>query len=554
MSFIFLSLPFDVLMGIWDTIINNVILAVFGDAFVDPSHADHGALRIAEVIVIDGSLFYRAIDWTKTGNTWNDWMDAVFARLERLLARFRQAPLRAVVLRIDMYGGDYIIEPLQKQACQARRYVGARALGDPRQLFRADAPVAGINSVDTFGVMENRLAVNAMFTTALIGSADSAAENCYFGRLARQYPGVAFILEGGVGGEPTLAVFKQPVQVYFHEGATHRHPFERPPHALDPVYHSEGDIGLCYWQQVFSSHRVVWHSCDTDLLVVGLYHVRRLAEHLPWSDVPDLWICKQVAATEHWIHLKTLYMLVCSVFGTYNASPEHSHPIDLFTLLMTTCGNDFCEPYGVSSSVRNEGKGCDGVRFPAIWSAYFTHYNAIGELVAPTTEADRAPKLYGAQQVPTYVYPVSVHTARWRALIEAALDMQLNLRPALKCADERSVHDDRYMHAQIARASASVGYYANAALPGYKAPRGVETDQRTGVSVYGWAVDDEDGIVRPTCDVVKTYVHSCVHDADAPTEPPTPQGDALADFEALEALYDMAENAAIASPPQSPTI
>lgn len=206
-------------MGIRDNHFNPLVTALFGEAFVDPAGSTN-VYSETEVLVIDGSLFYRAGgDWSRTGTTWGDWLRSVFDRLDRLLDRFFRVPasrLRVVVFRVDMYGGEHIVEPLQKQACQAHRYIDPRAIDNPLHAFRADQPIGGITANDTFGVMSNRLAFNAMFTEALAGASAELVHDCYFGRtaLAHRARGLTMIVEGGVGcvdGSPEA--LREPLQV-----------------------------------------------------------------------------------------------------------------------------------------------------------------------------------------------------------------------------------------------------------------------------------------------------------------------------------------------------
>ena len=497
-------------MGIWSSDFNAWLNAVFEMMFVTgPPQWEY--FSDARVLIVDGSLFYRAgRQWTDF-ITWQDWMDDVFARLDAVLARF--PALTHVVYRLDMYGSAHVVAADAKDACHLRRYgpPAQQPAAPPAHVlaaqYRADAPVAGITTTETFGQIARRLALNSMFSHGL------AVRVATLLRDAR--PGITFILDGMCAD---MHVLHQPMVCA--AGTRDVVPYVHPPHCPEPCLHSEGDIGIAHWLNVFSDQQAVVHSCDTDILLVCGFHVRRLADGgLPWGEVPDVYMLKVVGGREWVIAIKTLVLLANSVFGTYSAAPDTCAPLELLGLLLTTCGNDFCEPYGIGADARAAGSPHNGVEFAAVVDAYFRFYHRLGPLLDSRADT-RAPLPYGVQRVPTNVYQIRVCTERWHALLLCALERQ-RACTRRTVADERLLYDADYIHSQTARACWALHYYANAALPGYAMPRGDEAD--AGVSRHGWARDDATQMLLPVFRVHRRHMHHGGAHDDAPTEcPPSP--------------------------------
>jgi hypothetical protein len=530
-------------MGIRDPAVNAVIEALFPEAFVDATAT--GVAEDTQVLIVDGSLFYRGgPPWEQLGNTWNDYLHSVGERLLRLLRRF--PVLETLVYRIDLYGAPDAICADVKDACHAQRYVGARPVDASR--YRADGPVAGITSTDTFGTLESRIAFNAMMTHYLCGELGR--------RLLAARPALEFIVDGGVAFDCVVHAGPMLVSAVRTEAGTllctAQEPYQVPEHLGPACRHSEGDIGLGWWAQVYADRKTVVHSCDTDLAVVLLFHTRRMAERLEWAQFPDLFMCKQVNGIEKWIHLKTLYLCVNNVFGAARRHrDEHGHPIEVLSLLLTCGGNDLCEPYGISDEKRASGKDNDGVRFVSVYSAYMQYAHLVGPLFEPTTSADAYTEgTYGPQRLHTHVYPLRVVFASWWRLVVAAAAIQRERITGVKVADWPRVFDPAYMHAQLARACFAIGYYGNFPLARYRGPRGSEQHAGSALSLYGWSLDSANHLL-PTSAVHPHSVHCADYGRRSSNSAATTTAAAAAvvvlaesDGEALAVLEQMACTAA----------
>lgn len=488
-------------MGIISQDFNPWLRSRFPQIFVDPLRS--GVRNDAVVLIIDGSLFIRSVrQWT---GTWAEVLIELCSRLDNLLSEF--PALEVLVFRIDAYGGDHVIQCKAKDACHAKRYSEAPPLPDglhPDELYQPCSKCDGITQEMTFGHMANRIAFNAMVSRALFAWAKRVCRVHNNGTLS-------VILEGVVHGR---AVTSSPIIVCAQDDdatgqkvAVHGD-FKFPDHIPGPCMHSEGDIGLVFWTQFFSNLATVVYSCDTDLLIALLFHMRRMSESgIEYSKVPPLTLYKVVPLASYYIDIKLAFLIIFAAFAQHHAT---AHPIEVFAFLYTCCGNDFCQPYCNSEEKDN------GIRFPAVLAAYEKYSAEIGPLFEMPHSG--APLYtYGEQRFQTIQYTARIHTERVRALMIGAADLQAKYDSLKAVAKKELLFDNAYFNAQVARCSWTIGYYANAGVPGLAYARGDEVSERTGKSLHGWAYTAKKELLR-TSDVHCSYVHA---NGDE-TLPPTP--------------------------------
>jgi hypothetical protein len=486
-------------MGIISQDFNPWLRERFPGIFADPIPIRNEAW----VLIIDGSLFIRAVrQWT---GTWADVLNELCRRLDQLISEFPN--LEVLVFRIDAYGGDHVIKCKAKDACHVKRYSGAPPLPPGKTastVYKPSSSCENITQEMTFGHMANRIAFNAMVSRALLKWAMQAC-------LTHNDGAFSVILEGVVQGTevtnmPVLVckekssdddddgVAKPPVACFSE--------FLFPAHIKGPCMHSEGDIGLVFWTQFFSDAPTVVYSCDTDLLIALLFHMRRMSESgLPFDEVPPLTLYKVVSSGSFYIDIKLAFLILMNTLGAINADSMQAHPIEVFAFLYTTCGNDFCQPYANSEEKDN------GLRFPAVLAAYERYGDQVGALFElPHSGAPEY--LYGAQKFPTIQYTVRLHTARVAALMQMALYMQENYDARKVVAKRHELFSLPYFNAQAARASWCIGYYANAGVPGLDYARGDEVSTRTNKSLYGWEYDHTSKLLLRTNNVHCSLVHA----------------------------------------------
>lgn len=544
-------------MGRREAHLSQIINWLFQGARVH--NQDDGVWDQCEFLWIDGSLFYRAFNWAKTGTTWRDYAATVCAALRDALVRCPR--LRVVVYSIDKYG--HSTRPaLPKEPTQAHRYEGCQPVPCPVRVYQLDESCVGISSTDTFGDMRARMAFNAMISAeiqatlrAVLDSPDNAVE------LA--------ILDGAVSVCTVPAM--QPEDYEAHESDPPRGTSATPGASEFRVYrpgvvvmgtselmpprdewwccHSEGDIGLSHWLPKFVHLNSVVHSCDVDLQQVTLQVVRRLCDAgLRPEQLPRMHLFKKVAGLEHTFDMKRYYQLVCSIVQPLLADDDPSHPLDVWAALTAVSGNDFCAPWLCSEKCRLGEKDNDGVRLESVWATFVAHAKKLSPLFMPVTEANRVAPLgakcctrkWSSLQLPAFVYPMEMRVEAWRALMEEACSVQLARTDLKVGSNSLLIGNKQYVAAQVRRISWALSYYANAALLGDQMPRGTETDER-GRSVHGWLVTAA-GATEMTSRVrVDTETVCGAPAAHATTAPPSPadaQLDPVGEFERLCANMD----------------
>ncbi len=515
-------------MGLRDAFLSRLVALLFQRALImdDPTNPedveDMLVWKRVQVLIIDGSLFYRKWQWAALGATWQSYLSVVS---QALLALMDRCPvLQSVVFIIDKYGPG-TLEPLPKRVIQASRYEGANPIADVANKFAPDKPVAGLDSTDVFGNLDARMAFNEMMTEHL------RTELLAY---SAQHPLLDhIIIDGAVRGGIARTMLVPPAKGTPSE----------PPPSNSWCPHSEGDIAIAHWMAEYGHRTTLIRSADIDIQQVGLRVVQRWADSgLQAAEFSDCYLHKVAHPVEQIFDLKLYYQMVCTIFGAKNAAPDHVHPLDIWTMLTACSGNDFCAPWLCSPEcARGENdKKNDGIRLEHIWYAYVKDFRSFGPLFEPTTEADRwTGGPWSVLQCDTYVYPIRPVVEGWRRLMVTAMNYQKNRTPQTRVAASELLLDDRtYVAAQLQRMTWSIFYYANAALVGDKMPRGVETDKQ-GRSLHGWMSVPG---AKPPHDVVTTNnvasrnraVLHALWNEDAPTQPPSPDQDPLAEFARLE--------------------
>jgi len=450
-----------------------------------------------QVIVLDGSLLYRGgPPWHVLGETFRTWLDYVRAKLMRELAFYPR--LHTLVYTIDMYGPN-TIPAVPKEAIQEHRYEKKKELAEAREVFQPDAPTDGVSSTDTFGFLDSRMALNEMFSQYILAVFERMVQGQEPITLSR------VIADGVVVNGETLTLD-------IRADGKGRRPYDGV-----TLRHAESDVRMPFWCAVFATSPVVVHSCDIDMITVMLYHMRRLSAY-EQHNVNDVYIHKMIALStgvkRQMINMKVFFRLVNTLFRQYNFDPARCSPVDIFAVLFTLGGNDFCDPWGASEKIIKTGERNDGVRLTAIWQTYILEYASIGPLVLPATESDRyRGREYGVLKCPIYVYPVQVVVESVHRLVCRALERQLT-NTRLRCNNVRAVLcDEQYAHAQVRRTAWALYYYANAALPDVVIASGLE---------HGWRRNDK-GVVC-TCNegIPWLVAHSGARAEDSPTPPPSP--------------------------------
>jgi len=159
-------------MGKREAHLSQIINWLFSGARVH--NEDDGVWEHCEFLWIDGSLFYRAFNWAKTGTTWREYANAVCTALRETLQRCPR--LRVVVYSIDKYGHP-TRSALPKEPTQAHRYEGCQPVPAASRVFQLDESCVGISSTDTFGDMRARMAFNAMISSALMDTLRTLAHD-----------------------------------------------------------------------------------------------------------------------------------------------------------------------------------------------------------------------------------------------------------------------------------------------------------------------------------------------------------------------------------------
>lgn len=501
-------------MGLCDRFLSKLIVLLCQSAIIsdDPTQAvspiDVLAWHRARVLIVDGSLFYRRFHWDRLGPIWANYLDAVWAGLVALMDRCTE--LETLVFLIDKYGPG-TREPLPKRVIQAHRYEGAVEVPNAASKFAPEKPVAGLDSTNVFGNLDTRMAFNEMVTRFL---APQLAAYCK-GRGTMQHA----IIDG--------AVYNGTARVMMAYEAPHAEPTPADPW----LPHSEGDIGIGHWLSKFGHKTTMIESADVDIQQVVLRVIQRWADAgLRPAQFADVFLHKLALPVDQMFDMKIYYQSIVSVVGARNAAPDFVHPMDIWTMLTATGGNDFCTPWLCSAECANGSKSdSDGISIEAIWYTLVKDFQLIGPLFEPTTEADAwqdgAP--WSVLRVPTYVYPIRPRVDAWVRLMKQAAHYQAE-RCRAKIAGKRHLLDDRqYVMGQLRRMTWSVCYYANAALLGDRMPSGIETDPASGLSLHGWVPVPG---ARPPKDVVRA--DSVAHPdertlhglwgADCPTRPPSP--------------------------------
>jgi len=512
-------LPFSFLlappMGLRDQLLSKIINFLYSDAMV---HAiTDGVWQSLEFFWLDGSLFYRAYKWESLGVTWDGYLTAMCLGLVALLSKCTK--LRVFVMQIDKYG-EGTVSPQPKEPIQAHRYANKRHVENPLQKYIREASVAGLNSEDTFGNLDARMAFNEMVSRAL-------EETLVAYKAAHGLDEIivdGFVRDGRAG--------------VWHVQGDRMVPM---PDETAWCAHSEGDIGLAHWLPRYAHLTSMAYSCDVDLQQVALWVMRRFADagRRP-EELPDIYLQKVVPSVglSQTFDMKLYYQLVCTVFGHCTSNGSVSHPLEVWALITAASGNDFCAPWCCSIECARGEKDNDGIRASAIYVAYIMHYDYVGALLEPVTEADLlTADGWSVFRLPAYVYPVRAVVSSWKKLMTLARDIQMN-RTQMKVAAPYQVLEYEYCEAQVRRMSWAVAYYANAALLGRRMPRGVEMDHR-GRSIHGWTVDEETGEVLRSARVPRAPLSVCgVGPREAPTRPPSPPSpgttaSALADLDFL---------------------
>lgn len=524
-------------MGLRDAFLSELIRLLFRLAMItnDPASPNDTEKELvwdrAQVLIIDGSLFYRRFRWEALGSTWQGYLDAVWMALSEMMDRCPR--LQSLVFIIDKYGPG-TREPLPKRIIQAHRYAGAVKIPDVAGKFEPDKPVAGLDSTNVFGNLDARMAFNEMVTTFLRRKLAAYSVT---------HPVLDHIIIDGAVVSGRARVLTVPV-----DKGTPSEPMPNKPW----MSHSEGDIGIAHWLAKYGHRVTLIESADVDIQQVVLRVVQRWSDSgLRPDEIADVYLHKLARPVEQMFDMKLYYQIVRSLFSEKNANTTLCHPVDVWTMLTASCGNDFCSPWLCSPEcARGERDGSDGIRLEAIWYAYVTDFAAIGPLFEPTTEADvwaqGAP--WSVLQRRTYVYPIRPRVEAWQTLMKQALHYQQIYWPRRKvAASPLLLNRDQYVVGQLRRMTWSVFYYANAALLDEDMPTGVEVDEETGESLHGWVrVLDMDppkdvDIARRIARDHEQTLHA-LWGASAPSMPPTPTPSADTDpvdvFNRLEAQID----------------
>lgn len=492
-------------------------------------------LASLRVIVIDGSLAKRRLQWSRTGDTFEEWLSATFGLINNIIATLPN--VKHVVFLSDMYdlddgsddAGLRVLECIPKACTHESRYgdfaeqqANPDNIPDPAKTFQPDQPCASVRSCDVFGLLPNRMELDRMFTEYFFGWAQ---------KRTAETPGLSIILHGGVvrAGSGKPRALSRPYVVQNGQGV----PYESRIDAPHFCRCSEGDPRLAYWGCEFSDMPQAWWSCDTDILQVMLQHVRRMAR-LPMSEVPEIVLIKDVPSSITYFDGRRLYSEVMHKLGQapFNHYPTEQHPVDILSMVLALGGNDMCHPLGISPEQRMKCKGNDGIRIAYILAALATHGRLIGPVLRSTGSHIIPNSRYCRQGLPCEIFHFGVDTRRLAALVAQAQTIQMSDKCRVDVARPLYFDSMNAVMAAAARMAWAGHYYGNSHVPGYEGPRGDEVDATSGRSLFGFKIERK-GDTRSTtlgkamwaddAEVHHRWIVWGCHAQDAETPPPSPR-------------------------------
>ena len=384
-------------------------------------------LASLRVLVIDGSLAKRRLQWSQTGDTFGEWLNATFRFIDTIIAELPN--VEYVVFLSDMYdlddgsdaAGLRVLECIPKACTHESRYgefateqANPDNIADSAKTFQPDQPCGSVRSCDVFGLLRNRMELDCMFTTRFFEWAQQRTTDN-----AR----LSIILHGGVvrndKGQPRA--LSRPYLVGNGRGQAYVSRINAPQFCRC----SEGDPRLAYWGCEFSDMPQAWWSCDTDILQVMLQHVRRMAR-LPLDEVPEILLIKDVSSGTTYFDGRRLYAEVMHKLGQppFNHYPEDQHPVDVLSMLLALGGNDMCHPLGISLDQQQRCKGNDGIRLAYVLAVLATHGRQIGPVLRSRASHTLPNSTYCRQGLPCEVFHFGVDTPRLAALVAQAQHIQ----------------------------------------------------------------------------------------------------------------------------------